>query len=506
MEYIPSSLMLQKVCCSALKDSKCYVQTFWNTNSGGKSYIKISIMKNLWKIIYFYLIISINAEAQPVIWTRYYDYNNWSNYGRQVIQTFDGGYAIYSETSVSDNSLKKNILLTKTDLNGNVEFNRMITDSTIYGLLPTAFQQTNDSGFILSGIAAQTGFLIKTDKNGNLQWRRDFTRPGASVRFWNMKITQDQGFICGGDISISTLSLRQYILKTDSIGNIQWDSIYLGFAVDDIVQSQGFYYVVNGNIFRKLNATGGIIWERDSSVSCRKILEHPNRFFYLLNGDEISKFDSSGNVYWKKNYYTSFPASVGFQDICLSENTDLILAGFVSDPYTIYPDCFLARVDTDGIVKNYRIIQTGKADYDYLESIIPTSDNGFISVGGTSFTATRLYWNTIAVKTDSAFNTAQIVGISNEHFTSLDGFTLYQNYPNPFNPSTTIKFYLNKTSKVKLKIYDAAGKLVADLINNILTAGYHEISFTGEKISSGIYYYYLSSENLSIVKKMVYLK
>lgn len=284
------------------------------------------------------MVLSLNVEAQTVTWMRYYDYNNWSNYGRQVIQTLDGGYAFYSETSVSDNSLKKNVLLTKTDLYGNIEYNKLFTDSTIYGLIPTSFQQTYDSGFIMTGFADITGFLIKTDKYGNQQWRKDYTRTGASVRFNCVKITQDKGFICGGDIWIS--SLRQYILKSDSVGNVQWDSVYLGFSVDDILQSQGFYYVVNGNIFRKLNATGGIVWEKDSSVSCRKILQHPNGFLYLLNGLDISKYDSTGNIYWKKNYYTSFPATVSFKDICLSENTDLILAGHISDPYTIYPDCF----------------------------------------------------------------------------------------------------------------------------------------------------------------------
>lgn len=167
---------------------------------------------------------------------------------------------------------------------------------------------------------------------------------------------------------------------------------------------------------------------------------------------------------------------------------------------------FLARVDTDGIVKKYRIIQTGKVDYDYLESIIPTNENGFISTGGTSFAGTRIYWNTIAVKTDSEFNTTKIVGITVENNILLTEFTLYQNYPNPFNPTTTIKFSLLKTSKVRLNIYDASGKLVSAFINKSLNAGDHEIIFTGENFSSGIYFYSLTSENYSEVRKMILLK
>ena len=452
-----------------------------------------------------FLITCGSLNSQPVTWMRYYDYNNWSNSGHHVIQTFEGGYAFYSETSLTDNFLKKNILFTKTDYLGNVDFEKLFTDSTPSGLHPTSFQQTDDSGYIMAGFTSQAGFLIKTDQYGNIQWRKDFTRPGGSSKFWTMKITLDKGYICGGDILTS--NLRQYILKTDSMGNLQWDSVYLGSSVNDIIQStNGFYYVTNGNIFRKLNSSGGIVWERDTSVSGLYIEENSNGYFYLLNGLNLSKYDSLGNVYWKKNYFNSFPASVNFQNLCSAMNTDLILSGFISDPYTIYPDCFLARVDTEGVVKNYKIITTGKKDYDYLKSIYPTADNGFICTGYTSFEGSRLYWNTIALKTDSSFNTTPIVGINNYNISSLSDFILFQNYPNPFNPSTTIKFKLGKDSKVTLNIYDISGKLVKTLINQILKTGEHEELFDGENYSSGIYFYSLIADDFKKIKKMILLK
>lgn len=462
-------------------------------------------MKNLFIIIFLFLILILKAEALPVTWMRYYDYNNWSNAGHQVIQTYDGGFAFYSETSVTDNYLKKNILFTKTDLFGVVEFQILFTDSTSTGLFPTAFQQTKDSGFILAGIANITGFLIKIDKFGNILWHRDYTRPGFTIRFWTMKITQDNGYICGGDIYSS--SLRQYILKADSIGNIQWDSVYIGFSVSDIVQSTtGFYYVVNGNIFRKLNSTGGIVWEIDSNVSARQILEHSNGYFYTLFGLNLSKYDSSGNFYWKKNYYKSFPATVYFRDFCLSRNTDLILSGIISDPYTIYPDCFLARLDTDGMVKNQKIIQIGKQDYDYLESIFPTTDNGFICTGYTSFAGSRLLWNTIGLKTDSDFNTTPIVSINYTNSSIINEFELFQNYPNPFNPVTTIKYSIPISGLVTLKIYDVLGKELRILVNETKSAGTYKIEFDGNSLPSGIYFYRIQSADFVDTKRMILLK
>ena len=459
--------------------------------------------------IFFIVIVCIITHnvgySQPVTWMKYYDYNGWSDYGIQGIQTFDGGYSFLSISSITDNYLKKNILLTKVDYFGSVEFQKLITDSTPNGLSPTSFAQTSDSGFILAGFSLGKGFLIKTDKFGISQWRKDYSRPGADIAFRTMKITLDKGYICGGEIS--TPSVRQYIMKTDSLGNKQWDSVYLGFSVRDIVQSSsGYYYTVNGNIFRKLTETGGIIWEIDTNVSGLNILKHPDGFLYLLRGPKLSKYDSSGNFYWAKDYFYKFPPSVYFNDLCLAHNNDIVLCGFISDPYTVFPDLFLTRVDADGVIKYYKILTTGKQDYDYLESVYPTIDNGFICTGVTTFTTTRLYLNTIVVKTDSDFNTTPIVKILQLNSFIPDDFELFQNYPNPFNPTTKIKFNITKFSRVSLNIYDILGNEIEKLVNGNLNPGIYHLIWNGKNFASGIYYYKLKIENSEKVRKMTLLK
>ncbi|HBQ60574.1 MAG TPA: hypothetical protein DD671_13370, partial [Balneolaceae bacterium] len=54
---------------------------------------------------------------------------------------------------------------------------------------------------------------------------------------------------------------------------------------------------------------------------------------------------------------------------------------------------------------------------------------------------------------------------------------LHQNYPNPFNPSTVISYQLAENSEVQLKVYDIAGREVADLVSGRKTAGRHSVSF-----------------------------
>lgn len=85
------------------------------------------------------------------------------------------------------------------------------------------------------------------------------------------------------------------------------------------------------------------------------------------------------------------------------------------------------------------------------------------------------------------------------------------NYPNPFNPTTSIAFNLAADSKINLAIYNIKGQKVKQLVNEELSAGQHSIEWNGKdssnrKVSSGIYFYKLSSDFDTEMKKMLLLK
>ena len=89
----------------------------------------------------------------------------------------------------------------------------------------------------------------------------------------------------------------------------------------------------------------------------------------------------------------------------------------------------------------------------------------------------------------------------------INEFNLFQNYPNPFNPSTTIFFSIPKASKVTLKVYDVLGKEVATLVNEILQVGNHKTEFSStSNLTSGVYFYSLTSGDFIETKKLVLLK
>jgi len=85
-------------------------------------------------------------------------------------------------------------------------------------------------------------------------------------------------------------------------------------------------------------------------------------------------------------------------------------------------------------------------------------------------------------------------------------FQLEQNYPNPFNPSTTIQFNVITKGDYSLKVYDILGREITTLFSGELLPGKHSFNFVGDKFSSGVYCYRLSSDKLYKTKKMVLIK
>jgi len=99
----------------------------------------------------------------------------------------------------------------------------------------------------------------------------------------------------------------------------------------------------------------------------------------------------------------------------------------------------------------------------------------------------------------------------------LNQFQLEQNYPNPFNQSTTIRFSLTPSLshgermsegqvRVTLKVFDALGREITTLINGELDAGEHSVVFDTKNLSSGVYFYRLTTPTFSQTKPMEVLK
>jgi hypothetical protein len=111
----------------------------------------------------------------------------------------------------------------------------------------------------------------------------------------------------------------------------------------------------------------------------------------------------------------------------------------------------------------------------------------------------------------------KIFSLTEDHQSGLnesqipDNIELMENYPNPFNGSTIIEFRLPQQRKINLSIYDVLGRKISTLADGEMRAGIHQITFSstannGMNLTSGVYYYVLTSDEFVIAKKMLLLK
>jgi len=147
---------------------------------------------------------------------------------------------------------------------------------------------------------------------------------------------------------------------------------------------------------------------------------------------------------------------------------------------------------------NGNSLYTTSNDGSNIYEIIDLDGDGFLELIETFYSGT---YQSIKIISTSA----QTVSVSN-HNEIVKDYELKQNYPNPFNPNTTIEYNLNRTSGVKVIIYDILGKEISTLVNEKQQTGKYIINVNASGLSSGTYFYSLVVDGLADTKKMILVK
>jgi Secretion system C-terminal sorting domain len=140
-------------------------------------------------------------------------------------------------------------------------------------------------------------------------------------------------------------------------------------------------------------------------------------------------------------------------------------------------------------------------------SIVPDDENGFMAVWEDERSRSIETIRNIYSQRVNPF----VSGIATTRDNIPSGWELSDAYPNPFNPSTKIGYKVAKATNVKITVYDILGREVANILNTVKTAGNHIVYWNGKNssnvpVASGIYFYQLTSENVTITKRMVLMK
>jgi len=84
-----------------------------------------------------------------------------------------------------------------------------------------------------------------------------------------------------------------------------------------------------------------------------------------------------------------------------------------------------------------------------------------------------------------------------------DPFGFAQNYPNPFSISTTIRYSLPQPMRVRLRVYNVLGRVVATLVDEQQDGGIYEAPFEAKNLPGGVYFYQIEMDHLRFTKPMM---
>ena len=299
------------------------------------------------------------------------------------------------------------------------------------------------------------------------------------------------------------------ILPIDSVAI---DSI---FASDDLK-------TINYLIRHKTKSDFSWILENARSKE-QHYLQKPHHLFYSFKPDSLSRYNIFGEAtaitFTKVKNYTPNESISGYRHDTLrgpALKYNYVLVVLIKDVPPGYKDPFQPAtskyVYTEFLsyaVFNYVIENVTKGNYYPVllargkskDSVNETSYYGFydpdMNDEPDSIVVTNkdLYEVDVSGKRTSISDMPEVVR----------GYKLFS-YPNPFNPQTTIRFHLQTSETVTLSVYNSIGHRVATLVDQKRNGGWHEVTFNGENLSSGVYIYRLETSSKTISKKMILLK
>ena len=302
--------------------------------------------------------------------------------GFSLLKDADGNFLALGDTS-SFGAGNGDMFLQKTDGQGKLLWAKSYGGADLDEGLHVA--STSDQGYILAGRSYSFGagnedaYLVKTDRDGNLQWSKVYGTPKIE-RSYSVRQTSDGGYILSGSslnyqntpIDFTVNNFDVLLIKTTAVGNLVWAKRYDGLFNEeghDVEQTPDGGYIVTG------------VALRDSSTQ--------------LDNTLLMKTDGDGNVQWANAYGGAYQ-SPGWTVRQLNGG-GFIISGWANTN----GDCHMLKVDSGGAVlwdKSY-----AGPNNDLCYSAESTSDGGFLLAGSTgSFGAGS--FDGYLVKTDGAGN------------------------------------------------------------------------------------------------------
>ncbi|MBE0432805.1 SBBP repeat-containing protein [candidate division WOR-3 bacterium] len=382
---------------------------------------------------------------------------------------------------------------------------------------------------------------VKYDSTGDEQWVALFNGPG-NYNDEGCKVVADNDghvYVTGYVNPFSTGTLRDYVVikYNAASGDTVWARTHNGTA-DSLDQARDVEVDAAGNVYvtgssRNTGTQSDIVTIKyDADGVLQWVATYDNPDTSLSDGGYGLEVDGAGNVYvvgqsqglgtgsdivtikydslgseeWVMRYngpdslYDTPSDEDGGKCMAMDQYGNVYIAG-VSRSATSHYDYVALMYSPDGIeqwVVGYDCCDT--TDY-ALAVAIDTS--GGVYVCGRSL-GLGTYYDMATVKYQS------YVGITGDG-PVVSGRIQLEVQPNPFARNTTVRYALPVESHVSIFVYDAAGRMVKNLVNERQIADTYAVLWDGtddirQRVPSGVYFYVLDAGDLKIHRKIVMVR
>ncbi len=383
------------------------------------------------------------------------------------------------------------------------------------------------------------GMILKTE-NGGITWNASYANAG--------KLCPSIEALDFVNENIGYLARKNRLISKTTDGGLTWMSVLPDtnwnkttiYGIDFIDENFGIAVGKFGTGTSALYKTtdGGNSWIKQTGTFSEQltavtIIDNNNAV--TVGRNKIISYSTDGGNNWSNATLNGLPnpsASLNFNDVKFLDNNFGIAAGDVlmkttdggkNWKYVNIPDlskeikaCAIADALTWYVTGSKFVFKTTDGGNNWIDISDTNTIAKNASLSSITVDADGYPW--VAGGTSKIYTLAPLTNVENKQFETVNNFRLEQNYPNPFNPATTIKYTLPsnissrlgkgniKEGLVTLKIYDLLGREIATLVNEQKQPGSYKVIFNASNLSSGVYYYRLKYNNISTIRKMLFIK
>ncbi len=491
--------------------SLCGKKSFWLIKKDMK---KLTFLAVNGLLLFFTIVV----HAQQLTFSKVlYDSLQYGIQAHSVVATVDNGYLIVGE------ALYQNGIILKMDSAGNLVWNKIFQDAVLNNIITTndscfvlvgktttgqaccikiksngdtiwskaitcsgyninalSVQQTNDSGYIMTGNTDETNapysrvFAAKLNVTGDLEWTTILTGGNNSNLGYSVKQTPDSGYVIAGSmVNYPPYDPNAFLLKLASNGVLSWaKKYYLSttadcYGNDVIILDNGFLCYLNTGYTTTLmrtDFTGNILWRKSYyeasgnnsyGTPTPKLHKTSDNGYVFVSGNGggclingiLTKTDSIGNVIWAKSL------SFGAVDVIASENKEFFVVGNgplcgVKAPQVFSPQIGIIKTDSLGSAPNC----ISSVNIDTAINNLISSSAIFTATSGA--TETSIYPDIYSIAVIKSNGCVELG--SGIHESKLDN--VISVYPNPSNG--IFKFQSNESKPYKINVYNTLGEKI----------------------------------------------